>query len=223
LKGKRAIVTSGPTVESIDPVRYLGNRSSGKQGHAIAAALRDAGAEVTLICGHLSIPDPQGVRIIRIDSAESMLAAATAALPADIFVGAAAVADWRPTIAAPQKIKKQNALDVLSLEFLPTVDVLASVAQHPQRPALVVGFAAETENLLANARAKRLKKGCDWLVANEVGLDRGFGTDTNSATLITDAGEEAWPLTSKHIIATRLVHKIADHFSTPSIRKGKSA
>ncbi len=223
LKGKRAIVTSGPTIESIDPVRYLGNRSSGKQGHAIAAALRDAGAEVTLICGHLSIPDPQGVHVIRIDNAESMLAAAAAALPADIFVGAAAVADWRPTIAAPQKIKKQAALDILSLEFLPTVDVLASIAQHPQRPTLVVGFAAETENLLVNARAKRLRKGCDWLVANEVGHDRGFGADSNSVTLITDAVEEAWPLTSKHIIATRLVSKISDYFSAPSIRKGKTA
>jgi len=216
LKGRRAIVTSGPTIESIDPVRYLGNRSSGKQGHAIAQALADAGAEVTLLCAQVNVPDPHGVKIVRIHDAESMLAAAIAALPADIFVGAAAVADWRPSIASPQKIKKQNALDILTLEFLPTVDVLASMAQNVQRAALVVGFAAETDNVLDHARAKRLRKGCDWMVANEVGATLAFGMDENAVTLITDSGEENWPLASKQEIAEKLVGKIAEHFSNLS-------
>ena len=218
LKGRRAIVTSGPTIESIDPVRYLGNRSSGKQGHAIAQALADAGAQVTLLCGEVNVPDPHGVKVVRIHDAESMLAAGIAALPADIFVGAAAVADWRPSIASPQKIKKQNALDILTLEFLPTVDVLASISQNVQRPTLVVGFAAETENMLEHARAKRLRKGCDWMVANEVGESLAFGQDENAVTFISDSGEENWPLASKHVIAQKLVSKISEYFSTP--RKG---
>lgn len=213
LAGKHAIVTSGPTLEAIDPVRYLGNRSSGKQGHAIAAALAEAGARVTLLCGAVNLPTPQGVDLVRIHNAESMLNAALAALPADIFVGAAAVADWRPTLTATQKIKKQHALDILSLEFLPTVDVLASIAQQTNRPALVVGFAAETENVLAHARAKRERKGCDWILANEVGENRAFGMDENSVTLITAAGEEHWPTASKHAIAAQLTQKISDYFS----------
>jgi phosphopantothenoylcysteine decarboxylase/phosphopantothenate--cysteine ligase len=215
LKGKHAIVTSGPTIESIDPVRYLGNRSSGKQGHAIAQALADAGAEVTLLCGEVNLPAPRGVKIVRIYNAESMLAAAIAALPADIFVGAAAVADWKPSITAPQKIKKQNALDTLTLDFLPTVDVVASIAQQVARPTLVVGFAAETENVLEHARAKRARKGCDWIVANEVGATLAFGQDENTVTLITESGEEHWPRASKHAIAQKLVAKITEHFNTP--------
>ncbi len=215
LAGKHAIVTSGPTVESIDPVRYLGNRSSGKQGHAIAQALADAGADVTLLCGEVNLPAPRGVKRVAIHNAESMLAAATAALPADIFVGAAAVADWRPSITAPQKIKKQNVLDILTLEFLPTVDVVASIAQHAQRPALVVGFAAETENVIEHARAKRARKSCDWIVANEVGASLAFGKDENAVTLITETVEEHWPLASKRSIAEKLVQKISEHFNAP--------
>ncbi len=214
LAGKRAIVTSGPTIESIDPVRYLGNRSSGKQGHAVAQALADAGADVTLLCGEVNLPNPHGVKVVRIHNAESMLAAATAALPADIFVGAAAVADWKPSITAPQKIKKQNVLDILTLEFLPTVDVVASIAQNPQRPALVVGFAAETENVIEHARAKRQRKGCDWILANEVGAALAFGMDENTVTLISATEEEHWPLASKRAIAEKLVSKIIQHFNT---------
>lgn len=219
LKGRRAIVTSGPTVEAIDPVRYLGNRSSGKQGHAIAQALADAGAEVTLLCGNVNIPDPTGVKIVRIHNADSMLEAAENALPADIFVGAAAVADWKPTITANQKIKKQPALDVLSLDFLPTVDVLATIAQNIKRPTLVIGFAAETENVIDHARAKRLRKGCDWILANEVSATRGFAVDENAVTLITSTGEENWPLTSKHEIAIRLVEKITDFFAVAAAKQ----
>lgn len=224
LKGKRAIVTSGPTVEAIDPVRYLGNRSSGKQGHAIAAALADAGAEVTLISGSVNIPDPKGVQyIIHTGNAEAMLAAVNEALPADIFVGAAAVADWRLAEPAAQKLKKKSTESKLTLELVPTVDILAQVSASKQRPELVIGFAAETEKLMEHARAKRLKKGCDWLLANEVGVGRVFGAEDNTVTFIAEAGEESWPLASKHDIATRLVSKISDYFSTQPARKGKSA
>jgi phosphopantothenoylcysteine decarboxylase/phosphopantothenate--cysteine ligase len=223
LHGKTAIVTSGPTNEPIDPVRFLGNRSSGKQGHAIAKALADAGASVTLITGNVSIPAPLGMAsVIPVENADSMLEAVTRALPADIFVSAAAVADWRPAIASAKKIKKQNALDTLTLEFIPTVDVLASICAHAKRPALVVGFAAETENLIEYARTKRLKKKCDWILANDVSGGQVFGEETNHVTLVTDAGEDAWPHASKTIVAEKLVEKIASHFSTPS-RKGKTA
>ena len=224
LKGKKVIVTSGPTVEAIDPVRYLGNRSSGKQGHAIAAALAAAGAEVTLISGSVTIPDPAGVKnITHTGNADAMLSAVQDALPADIFIGAAAVADWRLSKPADQKLKKKTTDSKLTLELIPTVDILASVAKHPQRPSLVVGFAAETEKLLEHARAKRLAKGCDWLIANDVGTHRVFGADDNTVTLITADSEESWPLSSKQDIASKLVQKIADHFSTPESRKGKTA
>jgi len=224
LKGKRAIVTSGPTVEAIDPVRYLGNRSSGKQGHAIAAALAAAGAEVTLISGTVNIPDPKGVaHIIHTGNAEAMLKAVKEALPADIFVGAAAVADWRLAEPAKQKLKKKSSEAKLTLELVPTVDILAEVGKGNQRPKLVIGFAAETEKLMEHARAKRLKKGCDWLIANEVGTHRVFGAEDNTVTLITPTSEESWPLASKRDIATRLVQKIGEHFATPSTRKGKTA
>lgn len=223
LKGKRAVVTSGPTVEAIDPVRYLGNRSSGKQGHAIAAALAEAGAEVTLVSGSVNLPVPKGVKIINTVNAEQMLAAVEKSLPADIFIGAAAVADWRLAKPAEQKLKKKTSDAKLTLEFVPTVDILANVAASKQRPTLVIGFAAETEKLLEHARAKRLKKGCDWLIANEVAAGRVFGADDNSVTLITESSEEAWPLSSKHDIATKLVQKIGDYFATEITRKGKSA
>lgn len=224
LRGKRAIVTSGPTVEAIDPVRYLGNRSSGKQGHAIAEALAAAGAEVTLISGSVTIPDPKGVQhMIHTGNAEAMLAAVESALPADIFIAAAAVADWRLARPSEQKLKKKSAEARLTLELVPTVDILAHVGTSKQRPQLVVGFAAETEKLLEHARAKRLKKGCDWLIANEVSHGRVFGADDNTVTLLTDSSEETWPLASKHDIATRLVGKISAYFATPSLPKKKKA
>lgn len=224
LKGKRAVVTSGPTVEAIDPVRYLGNRSSGKQGHAIAQALAEAGAEVTLISGSVTIPDPKGpANVVHTGNAEAMLEAVKKALPADIFVAAAAVADWRLAEPAKQKLKKKSGEAKLTLELVPTVDILAQVATSKQRPELVIGFAAETEKLLEHARAKRLKKGCDWLIANEVGEARVFGADDNTVTLITESSEESWPLASKTDIAHKLVTKIAEHFAAPSNRKGKSA
>lgn len=208
LKGKRAIVTSGPTVEAIDPVRYLGNRSSGKQGHAIAEALAAAGAEVTLISGSVNIPDPKGVRhLIHTGNAEAMLAAVEEALPADLFVSAAAVADWRLATPSAQKLKKKSGK--LTLELVPTVDILANIGKSSKRPKLVIGFAAETEKLLEHARAKRLAKGCDWLIANEVSEGRVFGADDNTVTLLTSEGEEHWPLASKQEIAERLVARIA--------------
>lgn len=214
LKGRRAIVTSGPTVEAIDPVRYLGNRSSGKQGHAIAEALAAAGAEVTLISGSVAIPDPKGVaHTIHTGNAEAMLKAVMEALPADIFVAAAAVADWRLATPSKQKLKKKSSSDKLTLELVPTVDILAQVGASKKRPALVIGFAAETEKLMEHARAKRLKKKCDWLIANEVGANRVFGADDNTVTVITGNSEESWPKASKHDIAARLTQKIAAHFA----------
>ncbi len=222
LQGKRVIVTSGPTVEAIDPVRYLGNRSSGKQGHAIAAALAAAGAEVVMVSGSVNIPDPKNVKTIHTSSADGMLKAVEAALPADIFIAAAAVADWRLAEPAKQKLKKKSASDKLTLELVPTVDILASVAKHKQRPSLVIGFAAETEKLLEHARAKRLAKNCDWLIANEVGLGRVFGAEDNTVTLITPTSEEQWPLASKTDIATRLARKIAEHFAGKKVPKLKT-
>ena len=222
LSGKRAIVTSGPTQEAIDPVRYIGNRSSGKQGHAIAEALANAGADVTLIHGPVLLPTPHGVTAIEAHHADAMLAAVEAALPADIFVGAAAVADWRPATTASQKLKKQNMLDTLTLEFVPTLDVLGSVAQHKNRPTLVIGFAAETDHVLEHARAKRLRKQCDWLLANDVST-AVFGADENEVLVISAEGEETWPRQSKTDIAAKLVEKIVHHFSATKLVKGKSA
>lgn len=225
LHGKHAIVTSGPTSEALDPIRYLGNHSSGKQGHAIAAALAAAGARVTLIVGSVSLPDPAGVTSIHVRTADEMLAAAESALPADIFIGAAAVADWKPLKPSRQKIKKKSASAKLTLDFVPTVDVLARIGAHRKRPSLVIGFAAETEQLLTNARAKFKSKKCDWIIANDVGSDRIFGADENKVTLITGKETDAWKKISKQEVATRLVEKISQHFSTiaPRQNRGKSA
>lgn len=222
LMGKKAVVTSGPTYEPIDPVRFLGNRSSGKQGHAIAAALANAGADVTLISGPVDIATPAHVTLVQVESGSEMLRAVQAALPADIFVGAAAVADWRATNISGQKIKKNPKLDLLRLDFIPTDDILATVAQDAQRPALVVGFAAETENVRVAAKAKRMAKGADWILANDVSQDV-FGADENEVTLITADGEDAWTRMSKTQVAETLVERIADHFKTPAKRKGKIA
>lgn len=213
LSGMKALVTSGPTHEAIDPVRYIANRSSGKQGHAVAAALARLGAETTLVSGPTALPDPLGVKVKRIESAAEMLAACEAALPLDIAVCAAAVADWKVARQANQKLKKDgDAAPVL--EFSQNPDILARLSKAgAKRPSLVVGFAAETENVVDHARAKRLKKGCDWILANDVSQGTGtFGGDRNTIHLISDGGVEDWPTLSKADVADRLARRIAAHF-----------
>jgi phosphopantothenoylcysteine decarboxylase / phosphopantothenate---cysteine ligase len=209
LAGRHVVVTSGPTHEPIDPVRYIGNRSSGKQGHAIAAAAAAAGADVTLVSGPVALADPSGVTTVHVETAAQMAAAVEAALPADIFIATAAVADWRVEAAAPQKIKKSIALPHFALAENP--DILAAVAQRRSgRPRLVVGFAAETENVLAHARDKLLRKQCDIIVANDVGGAEGaMGKDENQITLITPSGAETWPKLRKEDVAARLVRHLA--------------
>ncbi len=209
LSGRRAMVTSGPTHEAIDPVRFNANRSSGKQGHAISAALARRGADTTLVAGPTDRPDPAGVAVLRIGTAVEMLAACRAALPADVAVCAAAVADWRVKAAAPAKLKK-NAGGPPVLELIENPDVLAELsAAGNRRPWLVVGFAAETEDVLANARAKREKKGCDWIVANDVSPGTGtIGGDENRVHLITADGVEDWPAMTKDQVADRLAERI---------------
>jgi phosphopantothenoylcysteine decarboxylase/phosphopantothenate--cysteine ligase len=210
LAGKHAIVTSGPTHEPIDPVRYLGNRSSGKQGHAIAAALSLLGAKVTLVSGPVAIADPLGVAVVHVETAAQMLAAVEAALPADIAVCAAAVADWRAEAEAPHKIKKTgDAPPALRLTENP--DILRRIsAPGPMRPKLVVGFAAETQDLESNAAAKLARKGCDWIVANNVGGTGIMGGAENQVTLITARGQEPWPLMDKQDLARKLAVRIAE-------------
>jgi phosphopantothenoylcysteine decarboxylase/phosphopantothenate--cysteine ligase len=207
LSGKRALVTSGPTYEPIDPVRFIANRSSGKQGHAIAAALARRGAAAVLVSGPTAEPDPPGISVVRVGTAREMLAACQAALPVDIAVCAAAVADWRAE-EAPQKIKKKGAPPALRLVENP--DILATLsAAGNLRPRLVVGFAAETENLIANAQAKRAKKGCDWILANDVSAASGtFGGDSNTIHLVTEAGVEDWPPLSKRDVAEQLAERV---------------
>ena len=211
LAGKHAIVTSGPTHEPIDPVRYIANRSSGKQGHAIAAALSALGARVTLISGPVALPDPVGVSVRRVETAQQMLDAALAALPADIAVCAAAVADWRMAQAANGKIKKQPDQAAPRLDLVPNPDILAMLSvAGPLRPRLVVGFAAETENLLANAAAKLARKGCDWIVANDVSPATGImGGEENAVHLITAAGVEDWPRLPKQRVAEQIAARVA--------------
>jgi phosphopantothenoylcysteine decarboxylase/phosphopantothenate--cysteine ligase len=215
LTGRKAIVTSGPTWESIDPVRYLANRSSGRQGHEIAAALARAGATVTLVHGPVALATPAGVASVAVESAAEMHEAAMEALPADIAVAAAAVADWRPRAASPQKLKKTGADALQTLALEPTPDILAALsAPSARRPDLVIGFAAETEKLLDHAIAKRARKGCDWLLANDVGAGSTvMGGSDNQVTLITEAGTEAWPAMPKQAVAECLVGRIAQHFA----------
>ena len=210
LEGRRVVVTSGPTHEPIDPVRYIANRSSGKQGHAIAAAARAAGAEVTLISGPVALADPPGVATIHVETARDMQQAVEAALPADIFISAAAVADWRTPEAAPGKLKK-GAAATQTLPLIENPDILAAVGRRKQdRPALVVGFAAETEQLVEHAQEKRLAKGCDLIVANNVGAGANvFGGDRNEVTLIAADGMERWPSLSKAEVAAKLVARLA--------------
>ncbi len=211
LAGKRVLITSGPTHEPIDPVRYIANRSSGKQGHAIAAAAAQAGADVTLIAGPVNLPDPAGVRVKHVTTAQEMLSAVQAALPADVAIFAAAVADWRVAQAGDQKIKKGSG-GTPALSFVENPDILATVAKPgPQRPALVIGFAAETENVIAHAKAKLASKGCDWIVANDVSPATGImGGDSNSIHLVTTQGAEAWPSQSKADVARALIARVAD-------------
>ncbi len=210
LTGKHVIVTSGPTHEPIDPVRYIANRSSGRQGHAIAKAASEAGARVTLISGPVDLPDPRGVTTVHVESAREMLEAVEKALPADIGIFAAAVADWRVANAGAQKIKKKDgALPNLSLTENP--DILATVSHLPQnRPALMVGFAAETENVIEHARQKLAKKGCDLILANDVSPGTGvMGGESNTVHLVTRSGVETWPTLSKTEVAERLIAHVA--------------
>jgi phosphopantothenoylcysteine decarboxylase / phosphopantothenate---cysteine ligase len=211
LSGRRVLVTSGPTQEPIDPVRYIANRSSGKQGHALARAAAALGAEVTLISGPVALPDPQGVTVVKVDTAHEMLAAALAALPADIAICAAAVADWRAADESPQKLKKHNQIET-DLKLALNPDILATIAKPgPKRPHLVIGFAAETENLVENATAKRRAKGADWIVANDVWPGTGvMGADNTQVHLVTATGVEDWPALSKDETAVRLLARAAD-------------
>ena len=212
LKGKRVLVTSGPTHEPIDPVRYIANRSSGKQGHAIAAAAALAGAEVTLVSGPVNIPDPPGVKTVHVESARDMLAAVERALPVDVAIFAAAVADWRVANAGAQKIKKAPGAATPALTFVENPDILSTIAhRNTQRPRLVIGFAAETENVAANAKAKLKSKGCDWILANDVSPQTGImGGDRNTIELVSAAGVEAWPPQSKEDAAAMLIARVAE-------------
>jgi phosphopantothenoylcysteine decarboxylase/phosphopantothenate--cysteine ligase len=210
LAGRRVLVTSGPTHEAIDPVRYIANRSSGRQGHAIAAAFAAAGADVTLVSGPVVLPDPADVRVVRVESARDMLGAVMAALPAEIAVFAAAVADWRSADEAPEKLKKDGG-PIPPLMLAENPDILATVAHLAEgRPGLVVGFAAETENVIEHARAKLARKGCDLILANDVGPTTGvFGGTRNTVHLVTADGVETWPTLDKDEVARRLVGHVA--------------
>ena len=214
LKGQRVLVTSGPTHEPIDPVRYIANRSSGAQGTAIARALATLGAHVVFVTGPATVPPPDGVTVIRVETAKEMLEAVQAALPVDAAICAAAVADWRVASASDHKIKKtKGGLPVL--EFAENPDILATLSQRTtDRPRLVVGFAAETNDVIANATAKRARKGCDWIVANDVRPDTGImGGSENAVTLITADGAEDWPRMGKDQVATQLAARIATALS----------
>ncbi|MEM1129417.1 MAG: bifunctional phosphopantothenoylcysteine decarboxylase/phosphopantothenate--cysteine ligase CoaBC [Pseudomonadota bacterium] len=212
LKGRRVLVTSGPTHEPIDPVRYMANRSSGAQGTAIAAALVAQGADVSFVTGPATVPPPGGVDVVRVETAREMLGAVEASLPADVAIFAAAVADWRVAAARNQKIKKDTDGAPPVLEFAENPDILATIAQRTNnRPGLVIGFAAETENVVAHATAKRTRKGCDWIVANDVSPETGImGGDENAVTLITETGADSWPRMGKHAVAARLVERISE-------------
>ena len=217
LAGRHVIVTSGPTHEPIDPVRYIANRSSGKQGHAIAAAAAALGARVTLVSGPTGQPDPRGVDVIRIEAARDMLAAVKAALPADCAIFAAAVADWRVASASDEKIKKDGKSSAPRLELIENPDILKTIAHEGpgRRPSLVIGFAAETENVLTHAQKKRKSKGCDWIVANDVSPETGImGGDRNTVHLVTADGVEDWPEMDKGAVAEALMARAAAHLRT---------
>jgi phosphopantothenoylcysteine decarboxylase/phosphopantothenate--cysteine ligase len=213
LAGRRALVTSGPTMEAIDPVRYIANRSSGKQGHAIAGALARMGADTVLVTGPTSEPDPIGASVIHIESARDMLEACKSALPVNVAVCAAAVSDWRPAKAQAQKLKKTGTAPP-GLDLIQNPDILATIAQAgTRRPRLVIGFAAETNNVIEHATAKRESKGCDWILANDVSRETGtFGGDENTIHLIDASGVEDWPRMSKTDVAKRIAERIAATF-----------
>jgi phosphopantothenoylcysteine decarboxylase/phosphopantothenate--cysteine ligase len=219
LAGRRALVTSGPTREPIDPVRYISNHSSGKQGHAIAAALSALGADTVLVAGPTMEPPPFGVRLVPVETATEMLAACEAALPVDVAVMAAAVADWRVATVAGRKLKKDGGGPPL-LRLAENPDILATIARRGNdRPALVVGFAAETDDIVDNACKKRLRKGCDWILANDVSSGTGtFGGDRNTIHLVDASGVEDWPAMTKREVAARLARRIADLLSAGSPR-----
>lgn len=211
LSGRHVVVTSGPTHEPIDPVRYIANRSSGAQGAALAAALRDLGARVTFVTGPAVVPPPAGVEVVRVETAQEMAAAVEAALPADAAVMAAAVADWRVANGSAQKLKKDGSGKAPALEFAENPDILALVSKGANRPRLVVGFAAETADVVAHATAKRARKGCDWIVANDVSPATGImGGAENAVVLISEAGAEEWPRMGKDAVARRLAARIAE-------------
>lgn len=211
LKGKHVLVTSGPTHEPIDPVRYIANRSSGAQGTALAAALRDLGARVTFVTGPAAVPPPVGVEVVRVETAREMLAAVEAALPVDAAVMAAAVADWHVANAGTQKMKKDGSGRAPALAFAENPDILATVSKGARRPRLVVGFAAETEKVVEHAMAKRARKGCDWIVANDVSPATGImGGAENAVVLIGAEGAEEWPRMGKDEVARRLAARIAE-------------
>jgi phosphopantothenoylcysteine decarboxylase / phosphopantothenate---cysteine ligase len=213
LEGRRALVTSGPTYEPIDPVRFIGNRSSGKQGHAIAAALAALGADTFLVTGPTGLADPANVRVMRVETAEQMLGACRDHLPVDVAVCAAAVADWK--IAEPRNSKiKKNGGAPPALKLAENPDILATLSKSKTRPGLVVGFAAETDDVIANAVAKRKKKGCDWIVANDVSSGTStFGGDSNTVHVVDERGAETWPELPKGEVARRLARRIAAHLS----------
>jgi phosphopantothenoylcysteine decarboxylase/phosphopantothenate--cysteine ligase len=218
LSGTRVLVTSGPTHEPIDPVRFIANRSSGKQGHAIAAAASAAGADVVLISGPVDVADPPGVSVVKVATANEMLAAAERALPADVAVFAAAVADWRVEQVSRSKIKKREG-EPRELALVENPDILATIAHlKNKRPRLVIGFAAETDDVIANAKAKLAKKGADWILANDVSPETGImGGDSNTIHLITATAVESWPPQSKEAVARQLVERIA-----ATVRGGKA-
>lgn len=218
LKGRRALVTAGPTLEAIDPVRFISNRSSGKQGYAIAAALAELGADVTLVSGPTNLAAPAGVNRVSVESAKQMLAASEAALPLDVAVMVAAVADWRPTQAADEKIKKDKA-GIPAIALVENPDILATLSKPgKKRPRLVIGFAAETEKVEEHARTKIAKKGCDWIVANDVSGDVMGGSE-NQVLLITKDNTEAWPRMAKDAVARKLAAEIAKALAEKPVRK----
>lgn len=219
LAGLRALVTSGPTHEPIDPVRFIANRSSGKQGHAIAAALAHLGADVTLVTGPTDLPNPRGIKTIQIETAAQMLDACRKSLPADIAVFAAAVADWTPETVAASKLKKGSDTS-MTLNLVKTPDILSTLSTaSPSRPRLVVGFAAETDDTVKNAQEKLTKKGCDWIVANSVSADNPvFGADQNQVYFVTSGAVEQWPRMGKDDVARQLAARVALHFNRDAVK-----
>jgi len=220
LSGFRALVTSGPTIEAIDPVRYITNRSSGKQGHAIAATLAEFGADVTLVAGPTNRPDPENVNVVKVESAREMLEACKSAGSIDIAICAAAVADWGVEQASEQKIKKSGKKEDFTFTFAENPDILVELSKHSKaRPKLVIGFAAETEHVVENARVKLEQKGCDWIVANDVSDGAVFESDENTVYVIDRESSDDWPKLTKEEVAKRLVTKISEHFNVAPVLK----